>query len=400
MHQDSTDNKLLKIFADSIINTEALDDSLSNGNSGKLLFTMYYGTYTENKKYIKKAKGIVDEILNNFISTPKLNGIGLYSGLLGAMCVLRNLRKNGLIKMNNTFLIQIDEIISSWAINESKLGNFEFFTGVSGALNYFINNLSDTNITDSEKQIYEDVIKIILREFLSKLIYVNEKYYLENENYNDIEKIEPGTVNFGLAHGMSSMIINWLKYPQNRFLAENEVIIKNYIDNIIELSKNIGSRTAYFVNSQNWKSGSCTYQKRLGWCHSDLNILSILALYDSGINTKYDHVLNKSLQFNIDRNTYEKNLLDDPYLCHGFSGTAMYFKYLNRFLRNKSTQEAFNFYIDKTTNYYINDDLKYNYELFDSERNNSFFYGNVGVGLTLLAALDEKYSSWSEIILL
>lgn len=97
------------------------------------------------------------------------------------------------------------------------------------------------------------------------------------------------------------------------------------------------------------------------------------------------------------RKYQKENLLEDPFLCHGFSGVAQYYLKLYDLTKDKKCMDSYTGYISKILNFYNNHSDKY---FLEPSRNQTFLYGNVGVALTLITAIEPASSMWSKIILL
>lgn len=386
--------RLIKLTDYSSLNS----DGLSNGRSGVALTYILYSNYFENWDYGRKGLGLIEEIINNLYSSNSiLNSMHLYSGLTGFLSILNNLNQSGMIEIDMDEFSTLDSLLHEWSLNEVKKGNFDFLLGPVGSINYFSNRLPN--------QRSNDFLESLLRE-----IFVNGKnesfiFGLRNTYYNKLNKKAEDEINYGLAHGMSSLLIILLNLVANN---ENfswvDEFIKDFVKQLVDANIEYNHKfPTYFIGSIQQKSKNITFQKRLGWCYSDLNLIHLLIEYQKCYSTfEYDNIINSATGNLINRVSYSNTLVKDPYLCHGSFGIALYFKKLYKYTNDERFDKAKDYWIDKGLEFYqkTNDSFFFSEQFKKKGSVNSFFYGPLGNILCIISLLDDNLPNWSQIILL
>ncbi len=412
MIKDQT-NLRVKVLLDRLINLidseqtkiESIDhEGLSLGSSSLILFYIYYGNYSKKTEYINKGFQLIIRTFSRFKNgTSTFEQSDYYSGLIGFFMVLSVLRKNEMLDIEDSVLTQYDELIADWTLTKIFENNIDFFMGAGGGITY----LNHVASYIEDKSFY---IKKLGRAF-EEIAKINngaksKKLYLGNNIYNNIEGNSSSKINFGMAHGISSIVLNAIQF-KNSNVGNNKIIqlIDQYIDTVLFLRNEYEVVSPYcFVNEFDYKSHEEKFQKRIGWCHSDLNILHNLMLYDKIKGRKFDVSEEINLAINLlqKRNSFETNAISDPFICHGYGGVAQYYLKLYEIHGNEGLKIQYDYYLKKTLEFYESHDDNHFFssEFKKTNNNRSFFYGNVGVALVLISALDPSYKTWSELILI
>lgn len=371
------------------------NDKLSYGRTSLVLLYFYYGHFFNNENYLNKGLALIQEIFKNIEEeNDTFSGCDFYSGLTGLLSVLMNLNKYKLLDVDSNDFVEFEEMIFTWAISRLKDNDTDFFSGSSSVIFYFLNNLdSDSN---EQKAKHVEYLKILLQELRNAFSYSDNLVYLKNEDYNSKNDIYKGTINYGLAHGMSSIILCLIHLNKKGLLdLDLSSLSKQILKSIIDVNKNHNPDfQEKYVNDFNVDNLTVRHQGHYGWCHSDFNLVHIFSLakmeehYKIQLGHLPDKIKAKSNEF-------------DPFLCHGYAGIAQYCLKINSITEDNILTETYNeaikeiilFYKDKENDYFFNSEFK-----AKGGHNHSFFYGNVGVALSLITSLKPQSKSWSEII--
>lgn len=385
--------KLIQRLLRLIDNQHPENDRLSYGRTSLILLYCYYGYYFQDRFYLDKGVNLIQEVFQNLQDDQDtFNGSEFYSGLLGFLSVLMNLNKYEIIDLDTDGFYELERAILIWTEKKLKDKDIDFFSGASSTLLYFINYLTPQN---KERNI--GYINMLLDGIKKVFIKTTDNLvYILNENYNSNNNIPSDTVSYGIAHGMTSIILCLLELKKKHLIDESiSNLLNDILHTIIYFNKIYNTKyPRNYINEINIKTFQVRYQSHIGWCHSDLNLIHVLSM--AGLNQyceKSATILSEKINI--------RNREIDPFLCHGHAGISQYSLKLNSItkddeyknIHNKSISSILNFYNDKSDDYFFSDEFKKT-----GGHNHSFFYGNVGVALSLITAIEPKSKTWSEII--
>lgn len=398
-HKNTAIKKLLERLFKLIETNPVKSDGLSNGKSGVALLYINYGTFVDNGEYGEKGLSYIEEVIQN-IDNPNsvLGAMNLYSGLCGFLEVLSALKRSELLDIDMAQFEKLDQLLYEWAMAELEKNNHDFLLGPMGCINYFINRMPD----ETCKGHLENLLGQIVPKLEGNLLGI---YALTNAHYNHIDKRETNEINYGIAHGMASLMLNFIKLANaEKGFDWLKDVIKKCVEQFISFNEDQNlSYPKCFIGSVNCETNKSTFQNRLGWCFSDLNIIHILLEYQILSDTdKYGSVIDTAIDGLVKRKDYSQTMIDDPYLCHGSIGIALYCRKLYLLSKDDRLKQAENFWIDHCVDFYDHVDDSYFYSAKFKEKNDisSFLYGPLGTCLCLMSLLDEDLSEWEKIILL
>lgn len=266
-----------------LINQESIRcDNLEEGRSSIALLLFYYGYYFEDDKYLNEGTRLIEDVFNGIISNKStLYGYNFCYGLTGFLSIIVNLQKHNFLEIDLKNIQLLEKSIAEWAITELSGGNIDFIMGPAGVMSYFIQRI-DLNKGSKENELARHYLLEMLVQ-IRKILQKNTSsfYTIPNMYYNEVNKREEGEVNYSLAHGMASLIINLLELQhRNIYVEECKPVIDNVIQTIVKLKELHSPRYPHFFVNLLRKSEKVDYYKRLAWCQSDLNLLHIFSLWD------------------------------------------------------------------------------------------------------------------------
>ena len=383
------------------------DSSLSWGKCGQILFYMYYGHFSQDEVYYNKGLDLIYEVFEDIGSEqPTMTSFSLFYGISGFLGVLALLKKQAILDIDFDDFRFLEQSAFDWAISAVKEKNTDFIVGAMGIMPYVLTKATINKKENKEDPFLDNFCLDLIGEL--KLLFKDSSRYksiLINEQYNKLDNKTKSHMNFGLAHGMSSIMLSLITLYENGIQQESiKKILDDFIETIFKL-REIKSPPFphFFINSLDIDTNIAQFQLRLGWCHSDLNLIHILAKYQQVVspNDTIKGIIHEALEITTQRTAFDTNRLEDPFICHGYSGVAQYYFQLFHLTGDLSCKSASDFYLHKTLDYYSNheDDFFFSEAFNEIHDNLSFLYGNVGVGLALTTYLYPDSRSWSEIIL-
>jgi lantibiotic biosynthesis protein len=374
------------------------NNGLGYGAMGVALSKFYLGQALDASELTDQGLKIIEDILstpaNGRNAIKSLNFVDGYSGLLS---VLQNLSDNGLLEIDHDDFRNIETLIFEWAMEQIDNSNIDFFYGSIGAFACLIERRDSPNY-----QIYNEKIVDALASKMA-----SSKYNaIINNLYNQLDSRKATEINFSLAHGLSAVIVCLINLYQNGIkvgLIEN--IVGNFMTSMLELNQHYRSESPHiaFVGALDLADNSPSFQKRLGWCYSDLNLIHIL--YKAGTafgNQTWISTANEKASMLVARTSYEETMLNNPFLCHGYFGVSHYYLTLFNLTNQPVFKDASTYWLDKGLGFFdANDNSLFFTENYKKTSDlNSLFYGIPGVLLCLTTAINNDLKGWSKVILL
>lgn len=362
---------------------------LYEGQIGRLLFLSYYSHYKHDDDVTIKVAQLFDEYITNLYDSILVNPT-FSAGITGIMVCVRHLTGKGFIdveynELENELWQYVDRSINMM-LNEN---NLDFLYGVIGVGTYsLLNNFKTREIND----------KIV--DCLNRYKIVSSDGYSWNMR---IRQGEEYGENIGLAHGMSSVIIYLCKVLQRK--AKDNLIVDLIIKavNFIISNKNTDSAVGSIFPTINRKLNASNPHSRLGWCYGDLGVA--LALWYAG-KTLGDKRIKDFALYTFDdcarRRDQRATLIHDACFCHGTSGIAQVFRRMYYETGKENYRNAAEYWINETVNLYTHEPSCYLFYANGVYRQEiDLLYGIAGIGLTLLAAQEDRSASdWDELFLL
>jgi hypothetical protein len=373
-------------------------DSLSRGRAALSFLYFYYSCLEGNELYAKKGWMLLEEILQRIDEgTDQLDSFEFYRGSCGLMSVLNNLVENDLLLFDPDDLCPLDQQLFQWTMEEMNKGNFDFFAGATGSLTYFVDRYPEKTVIP--------YIDRIMAGLWSAMNARPGHFALINRFYNKADSRMSNEVNFGLAHGMSSVLLTLVTaYEKGYRSFEIDQIILRGTAFILTLTEKHKPLSPYsFIGTFDTDSGRTSIQRRLGWCFSDLNVLHllyrVLAVFP---NENWTLIADAAAAQVESRVSEEGTWLKDPFLCHGYAGVSQYYRVLHQLTGRPGFEKASEYWLGRTLDFFRSTPDDYFCSTEFSKRNgvHSFFYGLPGVILCLLTAVCPQTRTWSKIILL
>lgn len=386
------ENKIHQIYNQIILNTEPNSEiGWAGGKSGIALFLFFYYKKYNNDEASKLALNLLYECLEDLN-----NGDFTYSycnGLAGFGTVLEVLSESEILEIDtNEMLSSFDFYLEKQMILSIEDGNIDFLHGSLGIAFYFFKRKNTT----------------VVMSFILKLFSVakteNNGVFWETK-FNSGEKNEIG-INYGFAHGMFS-IVSFLNYTisathfkeHHNFLKEKLNLILCFL-----LKKQLNS---LHINSfPTWETKTDLVEKsRLGWCYGD--VIAGIVLLQSSILLKNKELYSNSIQIlkkTLARTNIKQEYIYDAGFCHGSSGLSYLYQKIFFLTKENDFLIQSNYWYQVTLDKAKFEDEISGYKTFHTEEGFStcinMLEGISGIGLTLLAKLDEKNQSWDELFLL
>lgn len=397
---------ILNQINDIIDNSFATEKEIGvhSGLSGLLLFKYYYSDYFKLDFLNDKTNLILNEVVNR-INRGEVS-LTFCSGLAGFGWVLNHL--SSIIKNfdADNYLKDIEEILVSQMRNDMAKLKYDFLHGAMGYGYYFLqryNTTLDSNLKTKYKSYIVETIEFI------KNIGENDKDGIKWPMENN-QKLSPKIFNFGLAHGIPSIIFylteayqaginkancKKLIYGGVKYLLNNEIHSTNSISMFPT-----GIRLESDYNLEKDIS-------RLAWCYGDLGIASVLL--NASIVFNDAKLRNKALviaEHSTKRlDPIENEILDVPF-CHGAFGVSHIFKSIYNKTNINNYKKSSEYWLNYGISFYEkNNDLEgfksldaYNYVYFSSL---GVLEGLSGIGLVLISSIHkEQNAQWEKCLML
>lgn len=370
-------------------------DDLSMGKTAVAVSYFYYGSCFDKDLYQEKGMQLINEVFEGIDGEKSiLSKFCFYNGLTGFMNTLQHLNDHGFLELDFDEFKTLDKLLFDWSMEQLELGNNDFLVGAMGTISYFSDRLPDPDI---ENYLVALVNSIILKS------EATDHYALLNLRYNKLDKRKSSEINYSLAHGMSSVLLCFIKLYEKGFQQEQ---IKAYLNKAITYYLSINEKQkspGHFIGSIYGDTDEVLYQKRLGWCFSDLNLIQVFL--KAGILFKEEKWLEMAHEGTLQvtkRKSYEETLIDDPFLCHGALGVACYYNSLFLINSNPLYVSSRDYWLEKGLLFFREKDDTYftSKEYTQKADIHSLLYGLTGTLLCLISLYDSKYINWSKIVLL
>ena len=367
------------------------DNGLYFGDGGVLLFLSHYLRYSEDARvksvFDKYTESFLEKISNNLFTHT------FCSGISGVFYLLRFVNQYKFLD------IEISEAESSYEsfLNkrleiEFMKKNHDFMHGALGIGFYFLENLN--------KQTSKSLHKLVDQLEIGSIKTSNGRKWESLYAYDEYK------YDFGLAHGMSSIIIflsKILKIGINGSKAFS--LLTDAVNLIISDQIDHTKYNSHFPDSE-YPEQSKIHGSRLAWCHGDLGIC--LALWQAGritCNKQWTSIAINVLKKTTLRKDLNKNGVIDAGFCHGASGIAQIFLRMYHETLHIDFLNASNYWIAQTLNMAIFNDGAASYKTLGDNNNwiidHTLLTGISGIGLVLISSLGSIYTSeWDKIFLL
>lgn len=365
--------------------------SLLGGNAGLILFYIYYYKATGNEKYLEIANKQIECEIENlaFDNTP----VDFGSGMTGLFWLLLHCQNSGYIELPTDFFANATrETLAMHSDRFLEDGYFDYFYGGLSSCMFFLEDKSDF----ADEQLQKIVLKLQKKAVIKhNLCYWPGTFFTEKKLLNN-------EINFGLAHGIPSVVIILCKIFKRGI--EKEVchsLISGAINYIADNALN-GQQSMYpdiVVNN------TPPHASRLAWCYGDLGIA--VTYWQAGkitLNADWQQHAIKIMRFAAERRNLTDNLVKDACVCHGTSGIALIFYRFYVETGENQFKDAADFWFERTLIMAEHSTGIAGYKNWtpqDGYLNTlGMLEGVSGIGLCLLSAAYDMEPYWDSCLLL
>ncbi len=364
-----------------------LDIGLFSGISGISLFFFYLAKYKSSNYYYEFGYNLIEKVIDTI--SEKDIPTNFVDGLAGVGWTIQHLYKNSFLEgSSDNLLNELDEYIIEYINNITKNDDFDLLYGVIGYTNYLI----------ARDKINENLLTKLLNYFIETSI-VFSKTEQSWECFYANKKV----INFGLAHGVSSIIVILIKLiKKSNVYDEHKNLIYNAINYLLNNKNNnykaIGSFFPTNVGEEKLKS-------RFIWCHGDIGpATALLRSAQCFNNEELFTIVEQIMKFSSQRKDMEENGIYDALICHGTAGVAHWFNRYYNYSKNEEYRESAIYWFLKTIEIGNHKNAPAGYK-FITEGGEwveefSLLSGISGIGLSLISAVSEIEPKWDEALLL
>ncbi|WP_343673681.1 lanthionine synthetase LanC family protein [Chitinophaga sp.] len=367
------------------------NDSLMGG--GKLGLIVYYHSlwqgYRDNT-YLDKTYALLDEVWDHMNKcTLELDGPSLATGICGLTSVINLLYKDGLLDIDiDKELAGYDDYLFHQALQLIKEDKQDYLHGAFGIIKYFTDRLPQPKIAT--------YLREILRVLYDKCVVTKHGIWFKN-----IFLFGTRQINFSLSQGQAGFfsVLTALHEAEidtqkTGFLLQQGIRFIRHHLREVDL---VGQDWSFFPLTTSEAEDEKNYNNRLGWCHGDLNQVSLFykasfVLQDENLKQMADLVGGSSLM----RRTGEATQIDDIYFLNGTAGLAQYYYSLYRHSNEESYLGGWHYWINETIKRL---EVVLNEESFKG-RETRMLEGLPGVALVLLGRLINEELPWTDLLLL
>ena len=365
---------------------------LLSGLSGINIFS--HALYDEHYELVlEKNLDSIISILNNGFSDHTYG-----SGISGFLWSLNYLKKYGILEKKDcdTFR-QFHPYLYKRMRMDLEKNNWDLLHGAMGTGLYF---LSDTTNSRSRKYVKEFI------DYLAESLVVEQKGIYKWSSIVFIKGIPVEVYNFGLAHGITSIVAFLTKaYQYGISKTKSLRLLKGAIGFMLLNQNDITKHHCYFPS---WtRKGTTDRQSRLGWCYGDLGIAVTLyhAAQVMGDGSLENFAL-KVLHHNTLRRDVKHEHVYDAGLCHGSAGIATIFYRMYCHTQDEQFKRTAAFWFEKTIGFGQHPDGLAGYKVYNSNMEGGsvidygILQGIAGIGLALHSWITHTEPNWDECLLL
>lgn len=371
--------------------------SLFSGLGGLSLLYAEMFNLTQNSKYAKRSIDLVEQSIN--LLNDKNSELTLVNGVAGVGWLVKYLIKSEVLSgIDEDILSDFDELLIETLKDIDFVENktYDLLYGLIGKGIYF---LEDKRIINKEA----------LHLILQRLVQISSKSLNEEITWYDSmgrEKLKTETdyFNYGLAHGIPSIIIFLSQlWKRNIEPKECSLLIRSLIDQI-QATKLIDKESSYPSNSLKDEAS------KLSWCYGDIGIaIAFLkaseVLCNKNLEMQALNILISSARRKLDMAFIRTSgkLVENGF-CHGTYGLSYLFNQAYLMTNQKELKEASNYWLSsrfsktKSKSY---DTLsnRFDFDRNSWEENGTLIEGYCGMGLVLLALKSNKCNALGNITL-
>jgi lantibiotic modifying enzyme len=383
----------LKEIESLFINTNSRTYGLYTGNSGIILFLIYYSSISDkpySDRIVELLEKSIKKINTGNIKYSFCDGLSGFSWLLEHL-VTRNVLERDDIRILDDF----DEYLCKKGLSLLNNDHFDFIHEAFGIAYYFL------------QRIHKKQSLVFLNDFID-IIYKKSHFKSTNGScFLKVLDVVKGIkhINFGLAHGLPSFIVFFSKTTKLGINKQKSIeLINGYINFLLEHKFNSINSLSLFPNSD--KDSERYKPSRLAWCYGDLGISTSIFQAASTLNRKdleqtaLDIILHSAKRLNL-----EENFVFDAGICHGTAGIAHIYNRLYRNTQKVELKLASNYWIEQTLKMSFFEDGFAGYKAWNGykigwKKEIGLLEGVSGIGLALISAVSDIEPAWDECLLL
>lgn len=357
--------------------------SYSNGKLGLALFYLYYGSYKSDSNYADKAEYLFLEVYQNFGKDRASHSHFFNRDILELATFIDFVVENQWFDLDvNAFLTPFDEFIDKHLLSALNRADFDTFSGVMLAAQYYLLRLKH------DKK-FESNIKLVL-EMLE-----NHALGLENaQAFWEVKFRKPqGEVFLGISHGVSSVLL-WLVNVFEKNIAKDSVesLMNRVINFLLKQEIDFEKYQCFFPNVLD----EPLKPSRLCLCYGDLGIAYAIlraskAIHNAPLYAKAIKIIQMSV---TDKAMQQQKENSDAGILYGASGLCLLydqiFAHTNDELYKKQSDKWLHEVISRANK--NNDFAGYEPDFNKNkiETHVGFFEGISGIACTLLRGIDNK----------
>ncbi|KAA6438894.1 hypothetical protein FEM33_15090 [Dyadobacter flavalbus] len=385
-------------LTDLITQNPVEESNVSRGELGVIMYFFYLSRIVQDERLAREAYTRLQKLLRELTARGLVNAM-LSSGLAGLGLALEVLINEGFIEDEyDDFLGRVDDFVFESALKKIQKEDTDFLHGGTGGFHYLYYRLNKNPKAEA-----------FLAEYVRTLAGVSRPHqtgsYLKNAYMH--RNGWPDEINFSLSHGMASSILVLLNVYESGIEQDlAELLIRNYI-HFITRHKRTGAyqkgKHGLFPNTVVPRDGhfspaeDASYLGGLRWCYGDLNVTHFLY--------KAAEILKEHTWFDLASETGKATLdmkdigdarCHGSLFCHGATGIAHYYDYLQRISGLQDYQAGYDHWMQVAFSEYQKEEEKALYP----EVSGYFLEGSVGSGLVLMNALQGEPGYWEKIWLL
>ncbi|MDP1844401.1 MAG: lanthionine synthetase LanC family protein [Sediminibacterium sp.] len=363
--------------------------SIASGETGILLFEILYQKFNGKNLDSAKIEARIKNLAENSFLPNSLQYKASINWFFGYLSSLKLISKEDLKLLNSN-----ENILASYSIKLLELGNYDLFHGSLGIAYYLVDVKRESLIP-----FYKNYF-IILDQLMNRSSFKCTIPYFDFQT----KSIDPNSSNFGLSHGIPSVIKYCIQcYKKNIFQEKAKNIAYDLINFLLN-NINDDHSQCYFPNMVEFKKKKVG-MSRLAWCYGDLGVAYIL--YQAGKTFKDKNIEQQALKIlfhSTTRQDFKDTLLNDAGLCHGSAGISHIYNRMWHYTKDNRFLESRNKWLEVTLsaaelNNQISVYKSYNSIQKSYTPNYGLLEGSAGIGLILLSLLTEDFN-WDYCIML
>jgi len=367
-----------------------MDAGALSGISGNTLFVSEYSLFDKSfrEENVKILFTLVTEIVTR-INSNSIFYSNFHEGLTGILIALSNLNKQWHF-FKKSDLNTLIKPLQERSLSETISGNCDILHGGLGFLVYLIEN------PDTPQW------KILIDQQLTALDQISEDISCDYRKWKISERflkipqqsVDPEGTNFGLAHGLTGIVILNCKLRKLGFnhplIFDNIKKGMNYILSHKLTTESISLYPGAILHGIPLKDA------RLAWCNGDLCVaLAALHTYEATLDSIYLFKAIEIAQHAANIN-YQDSYVQGSGVCHGSTGLSYIFHEIYKRTGHISARSAAEKWLKISLS-----ELKEMVRV-DNNINHDFslLNGLTGVGLAYISVLKKNSTKWSSMLLI